>query len=421
MMNTKSEASIALDEEGGLLFDDATREKGRANLNAKALAAEYPFFVFADGSVIESDPMACTNKATPAGHWGPEKIQSFRKKIHEGQIPAPPMLFRVTEQIKSMLPTFSFPGSLKSQMHALLQNQLNLMPAPRILERSRSLAAPVKDGWMAMIAEAEEPIQLHHVLDAQGVYGMESVQLPALNNLVRTKTIPNFCLDITDVAGLSISKSELGIYKSFEELATSQSPELLQDATLEGLQALLEHRDFPILAHPHRKESYEANLTDGRVYLNNCDGSHHFAAARTIASRLNTPVPLQATMEFTYIDIAALVQLRLGFEMYLISMTWEFRDTMARSGAPFCSRPLRSVHGIDNPTVILLPKSAPTTKTVAGTLSKLGYQDLGLHLARLAPGQNAIESHLMNVREINRSKLAQYEDPQESTAPSPVG
>jgi hypothetical protein len=68
------------------------------------------------------------------------------------------------------------------------------------------------------------------------------------------------------------------------------------------------------------------DLWDKRVWLINSGGSHHFAAAKYIAARLNRPVPVQGSLHSYSIDGKAIASLSRDFEMFAIPNDAEFAN-----------------------------------------------------------------------------------------------
>lgn len=122
----------------------------------------------------------------------------------------------------------------------------------------------------------------------------------------------------------------------------------------------------------------------------NSGGSHHFAAARYIATRLKTPVPLHGRLRTYSIKPKAVDSLTRDFEMFVIPETTEarmgffyamqsFRATYLWQILP---RPVR-----DTSCAILLPKSEPRSAKVAAVLREAKVFDLSSYLQALVAQQ----------------------------------
>jgi hypothetical protein len=200
--------------------------------------------------------------------------------------------------------------------------------------------------------------------------------------------------DIQDVTGLAASKSNLMSFASLDAMVESNSKELIDAITEEKLRENLAHDEIRIL---HRDPSYDffaRYLWDGRTFLMNSGGSHHFTAARYIAARLKIPVPLRGRLCTYSINQTAIDKLTRDFELFVITDI-----SKARPGFHDAMRSFRATYlwwFLPGPyrdrLAILLPKSEPRSAKVAALLREAKFFDLGLYLHALVAQQDRMKA-----------------------------
>lgn len=155
---------------------------------------------------------------------------------------------------------------------------------------------------------------------------------PALANFGRCDITEKWVCDIRDVSGLSSSKSKLTQFASMDDMVEKNSAEMINEINEDKLRQNLAHREIRTLHNENTSDHFAEYLWDGRVFLMNSGGSHHFAAARYIASHLGQRVPLKGKLYTYSINEAAVGELYRDFDMYAISHEAEiangFRDAM---------------------------------------------------------------------------------------------
>ena len=201
--------------------------------------------------------------------------------------------------------------------------------------------------------------------------------------------------DIQDITGLSSSKSELTDFASLDAMIEANSREMIDAITEEKLRENLAHDEIRILHRDDPSDFFVRHLWDGRVFLINNGGSHHFAAARYIASRLGIPVPLCGKLHTYSINQIAVARLERDFDMFVISDTGEgglgFHGAMESFRATYLWQFLPRPYG--DQRAILLPKLERRSAKVAAVLREAGYFDLGAYLRGLVMRQIQNESH----------------------------
>jgi hypothetical protein len=123
--------------------------------------------------------------------------------------------------------------------------------------------------------------------------------------------IDDFQIDIEYIKGLSSSKSELSPFESLDKFVEINSPEMISNIDEDGLHKNLSH-------DKNVANDMVCYLWDGRIMLENNGGSHHFAAARYIASRLNKKIPVKGILRVHALREAIVRQLQEKYYMFAI-------------------------------------------------------------------------------------------------------
>lgn len=194
--------------------------------------------------------------------------------------------------------------------------------------------------------------------------------------------------DITDVDGFAASKSELADFTSTDQMVATNSRDMIDAITHEKLAKNLAHREIRII-HSPGSDHFRRYAWDGRLFLINSGGSHHFAAAKYIAGRLPESVPLRGQLQTYSLNALAIASLRRDFEMFVISdatpISLGFHDAMVAFRATWLWHPMPRPFA--DAKAILLPKAERRSMLVAERLRRAGVADLGAHLAHLAATQ----------------------------------
>ena len=223
-------------------------------------------------------------------------------------------------------------------------------------------------------------------------YGSFLLHRPEYTQIGQEHTNDNWVCDITDVHGFGASKSELRDFASTDQMVETNSREMIDAITHEKLAKNLDHREIRIIHEPNGGGDFFCRHSwDGRVFLMNSGGSHHFAAAKYIAARLPHGVTLKGRLYTYSLNAVAIAALRRDFEMFVISddtpISVGFHDAMAAFRATWLWHAMP--RPITTAKAILLPKSERRSMVVAALLRKAGVVDLGAHLAALAAAQSA--------------------------------
>lgn len=216
-------------------------------------------------------------------------------------------------------------------------------------------------------------------------YGSFTLYRPEYAQIGQCEIIDDWACDIIDVHGFSESKSRLRDFTSTDEMVETNSRDMIDRITREKLAENLAHGEIRII-HSPGSDHFGRYLWDGRLFLVNSGGSHHFAAAKYIAARLPQSVPLRGSLHTYSLNSRAIASLRGDYEMFVISgdapVSLGFHDAMEAFRATWLWHPMP--RPFENAKAILLPKSERRSMKVADLLRKAGVLDLGQHLADLA-------------------------------------
>lgn len=223
-------------------------------------------------------------------------------------------------------------------------------------------------------------------------YGSTSLVREDLLSLGTVREIQRWNCDIQQVDGFSASKSELRRFKSMDAMVERNSQPMITPVTQEKLEENLRWDEIRIIS----REDHDYFSTwewDGRVFLINSGGSHHFAAAKYIAKRIGVSVPLTGRYKVYGINQVALASLRRDFDIFVLSwhckQQMDFHRAMQRFEATYYWKDLPRPY--TDQAAIFLPKEEKRAGKVSDVLREAGFQDLGLYLQKLA---NATGNHV---------------------------
>ncbi len=271
-----------------------------------------------------------------------------------------------------------------------LRRVVTVNPALRvILEEPAKVVSARKvvgwDRWKAISHRGCGVLQCWSKQSGNRYYSSSNVFCPALENIVQTHTFENFNCDIQEVEGLAASKSPIEDFSCMDEFVIAQSPEMIDEISDERLQKNLRHHEIRILREKNKSDYFTRHQWDGRLFLMNSGGSHHFAAARLLARRIGRKIPLSGKLYDYRLNASAINSLRGEFEMFAISedgIYMDFFHAMEHFQATFCTYGLPRPYM--NATMILLPKSETRSQRVATVLQEEGFFDIGRYLQDLA-------------------------------------
>lgn len=234
---------------------------------------------------------------------------------------------------------------------------------------------------------------------------------PALSNLVRRTDADRWACDLQDIHGFAASKSKLETFSSTDQMVETNSREMIADVSAAGLRKNLAHDEIRLLREVPT-DWLEVHQWDRRMYVVNDGGSHHLAAAKYIAARIQAPVPLVAPLRYYSIDDAAVALLRATYDVYLVNdkpgLSSDFLDAMKSAGATWLWHDLPRPY--ENARAIFLPRTETLSMRVSEAFREAGYVDLGQHLEEVA--RSGAPEVLM--RRLHEQHLAESEENEEN-------
>lgn len=209
---------------------------------------------------------------------------------------------------------------------------------------------------------------------------------PALNKLVKKVVVENWKCDLQDLHGFSNSKSDLRIFVSTDDMVVANSQEMIEDVSPAGLQANLAHDQIRVTGARPGSDWFQVTQWDGRMFVINDGGSHHLAAAKYIAARIQAPVELSAPLHYHSLDPDAVAALRAEYDVYVVSHESEvsnlFFAAMQDDGVTWFWRDMPEPYWGER--AIFLPRAEPMSLKVSQAFQKAGFEELGAHLEEVA-------------------------------------
>lgn len=226
-------------------------------------------------------------------------------------------------------------------------------------------------------------------------YRSFSVYRPEYAKIGECTVINEWSCDITDVHGFAGSKSNLKEFTSIDAMAEARCPDWITDISAENLAQNLSHGEIRII-HAPGVDRFERNLWDDRLFLMNAGGSHHFAAAKYIATRLPKAVPLQGELRVNKLNADAIGALQRDYEMFVIPhdrhnnphLCMAFFEALEEFRATWLWHPMP--RPFEHAQAVLLPRSERRSMRVADLLRQANITDLGQHLQTLLARQSDI-------------------------------
>ena len=241
---------------------------------------------------------------------------------------------------------------------------------------------------------------------SNGEYMLRQHHLEALAALVRQESVDEWIGDISDVAGVSSSKSPLSEYDSLDAMIQARRPELVSARDPASIYHLLTHDEVRILNVESRADFFSLHMWDGRIFLCNSGGSHHFSAARYLAAQFGVKIPLRGRIYRQWIDGAALSALRSAHSIYAIDSAPSVRNALHEALEAFRAPYLlhRLPNGLSTRTIdeggayaVFLPRAHARSARVASAMAQAGFFDVGDHLEILFRRQAQLGSWVMPV------------------------
>jgi len=211
----------------------------------------------------------------------------------------------------------------------------------------------------------------------------EMIEKHDFSKFVIRQDIKNWKCDIRNIHGLSSSKADLRRYSTLNEFALKGTYNFLENISEDNLNKILKYHEIRIINSSHSNDHFVWHQWDGRYFLANDGGSHHFAAAHYIANEINKEVILTGNLEKYSFDTELIFELTNDFEVFFISDRFkELYNSLNKDGVMFCSHWLPSQLG--NHSMFLLPKNQKKSVKVAVMMTKMGFFNLGKYLYKIS-------------------------------------
>ena len=225
-----------------------------------------------------------------------------------------------------------------------------------------------------------------------GVWQSYDYHSANLESIMVQDSSDDWTCDIRLVEGLSASKSELKDFLTLDHMAEGACRGLIEEVSPDGLEKNLAWSEIRILNQKNTTDHFRHYAWDRRIHLINDGGSHHFAAARYLAGKLNMPVPLTGRLKEYNLSYKHVQGLRAEFDMYPIKdspeLFGEMMDALRSFDASYCLMDLP--FPFINNKVFMLPKNSSRSVAASKFLAQAGLPELGAHLAELCDKQEFI-------------------------------
>lgn len=213
--------------------------------------------------------------------------------------------------------------------------------------------------------------------------------------------------DISQVAGLTGSKSDLSRYRTLDAFATDRCADKIAAPSPDTLLANLSHNEIRILEEGSA-DFFMRFAWDERLWLCNAGGSHHFAAARHIAKRIGCKVPLSGRVITQSINPVAVEGLRRRFRGFLVSTEPRaldiFKQALRKTKVSYYLLPQDPQQ--PGGQVFLFPLSEPESIRAARLLDRHGFVDVLLELRSIVIKQDQLKKLKKNCSATSMPRLS---------------
>ncbi len=220
-------------------------------------------------------------------------------------------------------------------------------------------------------------------------YGSFTVQRSELGAIGLCEVVEDWSCEINEVEGLSASKSSLENFDSMDEWIKFHRPRQVDAITPQKLEENMLHGEVRII-HAPGVDHFARYSWDGRIFLMNHGGSHHFAAARYIAARLPKRINLRGSLYKYSLNAQAIASLRQDFEMFVIPSAGAIAAGLRLAMEGFKATWLWQTmpRPFESTRAVLLPRAERRSRRAAAELRKFGVADLGQQLDALLETQD---------------------------------
>jgi hypothetical protein len=117
-----------------------------------------------------------------------------------------------------------------------------------------------------------------------------------VGSLFKQVSIDPFEFDITEVDGIASSKSMARCFPSVDAFGAAYVAFCESPISANGLSDLLAHPEIRVKPDGSGSDHLSLRIWDGRLFLDNSGGSHHFAGAAHVARETGASVPFKAQL-----------------------------------------------------------------------------------------------------------------------------
>ncbi len=193
--------------------------------------------------------------------------------------------------------------------------------------------------------------------------------------LTHGQRVEEFGFDITEVEGIAESKSAERLFPDVNAFGKDYAEYLGATVDAAGLAHMLSHHQVRIL-DKHRGDNVHLRLWDGRLFLSNAGGSHHFAGAAYISRSIDSPVPLTSSLQIYALNEPAVKWLISKFVIFMVPETTRTGFLVEISALLGHCYKLPIPGSVCADAVFLLvPNDRRLTGTVVAALARAGIHD----------------------------------------------
>ena len=211
--------------------------------------------------------------------------------------------------------------------------------------------------------------------------------------LTLTEQLDGFTCDITDIEGICASKSEHRYFQTTDAFGRDFHHYKKADLNYSALQTMLGHNEVRIMEKP-AADRFDLDMWDGRIFLVNAGGSHHFAAAAYIARALEEKVPLTASLSVQRINVKSwewmletfrVVHVPSSLNLCLFDIAWLVGSCYE----------IHMPYSVWEGTLLLLPARDARTEALINTLQSINLREVTKLLSTVPAVQADIEAQVL--------------------------
>ncbi len=150
-----------------------------------------------------------------------------------------------------------------------------------------------------------------------------------LRSTIEETTTVNANIELQEVTAFTFSKSDLENAVSLDDFAMKYCPKYIDEISEIRLNQMLSHSGIKVIHRERTGDHFKQLSWRPGIVLVNSDGSHHFTAARYIASKLNKKIEIKGRLVSCRISQPALVALRQKYTIFLIEKNIFLFDTIS--------------------------------------------------------------------------------------------